>query len=141
MPGECLRTRYQRHLLSEDSLQGSTLAQIVVGRSCAVGIHIVDVLRLQLCHLKCFCHRSVGSLAVIRRGCLVEGIAGIAVACEPSMDDCPSFSGRCFCLHHDEGSTFTQVQSCALCIEWATGLMIEYHQRVESVQMESCQCL
>ena len=43
MACEALRARHGRQVAAKDTLQGDTLALVVVGRACAVGIHIVNV--------------------------------------------------------------------------------------------------
>ena len=66
----------------EDAADGSALAGIVVGRACAVGVDVLDVLRLKPGHLQGFAHGEEGSLAAGGRGRLVEGIATVGVAAD-----------------------------------------------------------
>ena len=100
-----LGARHQGHLLGEHPTKGGTLRDIVVGRARAVGIDILDILRLQASHREGLRHRLIGTFAIVRRGRLVEGITGIAVAPQPGVDGSLTARRHCLRLHHDVGRT------------------------------------
>ena len=52
------------------------------------------------------------------------------------MDGCLSLTGMLLRLHHHVGSTFTEVQASPLVVEGTAMLLVEDHQRVETVEME-----
>ena len=51
-----------------------------------MGIHIVYVCGFQTGHLKCLLHSQICPFAILRRGRLVEGVTGIAIATQKSVD-------------------------------------------------------
>ena len=136
MTCEALSARHWRHRVAKEPLKGHALALVVVGRTCAVGIHIVDVGRRQACHRECLVHSLVGPLAVCRRGRLVEGITGIAVAGEKSVYRCLSPTGGCFRFHHHIGRTLTKIQAGTLVVKRSATLLVKNHQRTEAIQVE-----
>ena len=101
-----------------------------------MGIHIVDGRRFKSCHRQCFGHRQEGTLTVVARSGLVEGVTGIAIAAEFTDHRCPSALSRLGRFQHEIRGSFSEVQSGTRSVEWPALLMVEDHQRVETVEVE-----
>ena len=136
MACEALGARHERHLLSEHASEGHTLTTVVVGRACAVGIDILDIGWLQSAHRQGLCHRQVGSFTIVRRGRLMEGVTGIAIASQTGMNRYAPLQGLLFALEHHVSGSLAQVQASTRLIEGTTGLLVEDHEGTEAVEME-----
>ena len=53
------------------------------------------------------------------------------------MDVDSALTGMFFRLQHDEGCTFAQIQTGPLVVERPASLLVQDHQRMEAVQMET----
>ena len=63
------------------------------------------------------------------------GVAGIPPAVKDPHDAGAPVQGVPFLLEHEETGPFPKVQACPAGIERTAGLMVEYHQGVESVEV------
>ena len=70
----------------------------------------------------------------------MEGIAGIAVACEIGVGLCSPCLCCLFGFENDECRTLAEVQSGSAGVKGTARLVVEDHQRVETVEMETRQC-
>ena len=141
MASERLGARHHRHRLPKHAAQGYRLGEVVVERASAMGIDILDILRLKASHRQCLRHGQIGTFAIVGCGRLVEGVAGVAPSGEPSVDISLALPGPLCPLHHQVGSTLAEIESGAGGIEGPTGLFVEDHQRPEAVEVEGRQGL
>ena len=100
MAREALGAAEWRELGTEDSMEGGEFAHVVVGRACAVTIDVGDVGRLETCIGECLLHGEDCTFAFGRRGCLMIGVARIAVAAEHGKR--PDAATKCRCLAFDD---------------------------------------
>ena len=96
---------------------------------------------MQASHFKGLTHGEVSPFAVVRRSRLVEGVAGVAIAAEISVDGCLTLAGMFLRLHHHKSSPLAQVQACTCIVEGTTTLLVEDHQRVEAIEVKQGKCL
>ena len=101
-----------------------------------MGIDIMDLARLQGRHAQGFAHSHKGTLALRRRGGLMESVASITVTAQATQGLYAPTDCRRGCLHDQIGGTFAEIEAGAVSVERSAWLVIEDHQRVESVQVE-----
>ena len=68
-------------------------------------------------------------------------ITCIAVAREPGVDGGTTLPGLIFALHDHVSGPFAEVQSVATAVERSANIVVENHQRVETIEMEPRQSL
>ena len=134
MPSQPFGAGYFRKIVPENAHQGTAFSQVVVWSPGRVGIDIVDVARSNSRHFKCIRHRQKCPVAVFGCGGLVEGITAVSVARDIGKSPTPGIP-----FEHDKGRSLTQIESCASFVKRTAMLLVENHQRIESVEMEAAQ--
>ena len=136
MPCEWLGRRHWRHVFAKEPHHGLAFAGVVVGRARAMRVDVIDVGRLQPSKLQSLTHRTISPFAVGRRGGLMEGITGVAIARKQGLGRHAATSCT-FCRFQNYVScTFAKIQAVTCGVERTTRLGVENHQRVEAVEVE-----
>ena len=135
VPGIRLGGTYRRQVVAKNPPQRRALGRVVIGRSGAMRIDLVDVCRLKTSPLKCLCHCQIGAFSIFRRCSLVEGITGIPESGKDGQRFGTALQSTFQGFQYQIGGTLSQVQAGTAGIERTARLLVQDHQGVEAVQV------
>ena len=137
--GERFSGRDRRDLVSEKTDHRTAFTGVIVRCGRAVGIHIVNVPRLQPGHIQCLGHRKESPLAIVRRCGLVESVAGVAITVKRSDRSHSPIQGVFLAFQDHKPGSLAKVQSVTGSVKRSARLAVQNLQGIESVQMVSGQ--
>ena len=111
MTGEGFGGTERRNYLTEEPTHSSSLRGVVIGCAGSVGIDIIHLCGLDMCHRESLLHCEERSFSIIRRSGLMERITGIAVPVDICQYRCFALQRRVLRLHDHICGSFAEIES------------------------------